>query len=69
MSSFDYRALAACARREAKMREIVYPKRVAEGKMTIGAMEDEIGKMQAIAEHFDHLATRHAFRGRSENIG
>jgi hypothetical protein len=44
--------LAKCAEREAGQREWVYPKRVADHKMTQEKADREISMMRAIAEHF-----------------
>lgn len=42
----------ACAYRELKMRRRVYPRRVAEGRMTEAEADREIALMQAIAEDY-----------------
>jgi hypothetical protein len=44
--------LQACAAREAKMRQRVYPKWVETGRMTQKNADLEISKMEAIAAHF-----------------
>ena len=48
--------LQACAAREAKMRRGVYPRWIADGRLSQKKADDEIAKMEAIAEHFAALA-------------
>jgi hypothetical protein len=45
-----------CAERELKMREHVYPRRVADKRMTQVQATLEIETMRAIVEHFEPLA-------------
>lgn len=40
--------MIACARREVAMREVVYPRRVAEGKMKRATADRELEMMRAI---------------------
>jgi hypothetical protein len=47
---------AACARREAKMRARVYPRWVANGKMTQAQAERETAIMNAIAQDYETRA-------------
>jgi hypothetical protein len=57
-SPFTYEELATCMKREAAIRRDVFPKRVADNKMTLEAAEQEILKMDAAADHFDGLANK-----------
>jgi hypothetical protein len=47
-----------CTMRELKYRRHVYPRRVAELKMTQSLADREIGTMAAITEYFAELAER-----------
>jgi hypothetical protein len=44
--------MLACAEREVKMRERVYPNLVRRGKMSLPQSDYEIRTMESIAEHF-----------------
>jgi hypothetical protein len=57
-SVLDYslEELIACAERELRMRERVYPLRVREGKMSRQQAESETRKMQAIVFRLKKLA-------------
>jgi hypothetical protein len=57
MIEFSYAQLAACARREVKMRRRVYTHRIETHLMSPETAQREIEMMEAIAEHFDQLAT------------
>jgi hypothetical protein len=50
--------LRDCALRELKYRRFVYPRWVAELKMTQSLADRELGCMAAMAEYFDELAER-----------
>lgn len=56
----DLDALVACAAREAKLREAVYPKFVRTGRMTPDKADQEIRHMEAIAAILRHLRDRAA---------
>lgn len=45
----------ACARREYRLRERVYPRLIHQGKMQPGEAQDELDAMQAIVETLDGL--------------
>jgi hypothetical protein len=45
--------MLTCARREVAIREVVYPKRVAQGRMKLNDAEREILLMKAIVQHFE----------------
>lgn len=47
-NGFTREQLLACVDREIRMRELVYPERVALRKMTPAKMADELGSMRAI---------------------
>lgn len=53
-------ALVSCAAREAKLRESVYPKFVAQGRMTAAKADEELIHMQAIAALLRHLRDKAA---------
>ena len=44
----------ACLRREIEMRERVYPRRIADGKMTISKAEWEVRVMKEILRDYTH---------------
>lgn len=46
----------ACAEREVRLRERVYPRRVAEGKMTQAQADRETRIMRAVANDYAELA-------------
>jgi hypothetical protein len=48
--------LIRCAEREVRYRESVYPRMIANGRMTQRRAEREIALMQAIAEHLREAA-------------
>lgn len=48
--------LAACAERELKWRQRVYPNRVLTRRMSQAKADEEIAMMRAIVEHFRRLA-------------
>jgi hypothetical protein len=52
--------LLECAQREVAMREAVYPKRVANGKMTLKSAQHEIACMERIVDLLDWLVKRRA---------
>ncbi len=45
-----------CAAREVKQREHVYPRRVADGKMTQALADRQIAMMKEIADDYERLA-------------
>lgn len=47
-----------CASRELKQREYVYPRRVAEGKMTQKLADRQIGLMREIMMDYEALASK-----------
>lgn len=47
----------ACAQREVAMRKRVYPKWIAEGKMTAEQAHREIETMQAIADDYQKMSS------------
>jgi hypothetical protein len=47
---FTAEELAACAEREVRQREYVYPRRIASGNMTQALATKQTGMMRAIAE-------------------
>jgi hypothetical protein len=47
-----------CALREVRMRRRVYPRWVQNGKISFKHAQEEIEKMQAIAEHFAELVIK-----------
>ena len=49
--------MLTCARRELALREVVYPKRVEQGRMKPAAAEREILMMKAIVLHFEGVLT------------
>jgi hypothetical protein len=49
---FTARQKLECIEREIKYREWVYPRRVAEGKMTQGQADKQLGLMEEIAEDY-----------------
>ena len=55
-SPFTNADLAKCARREAAMRERVYPRWVEAGRMKQETADREKAMMGAIAAHFERLA-------------
>jgi hypothetical protein len=58
VTDFTNTELQACAEREAKMRHRVYPRWVADERMTQKQADAEISKMEAIAAHFAALAEK-----------
>ena len=48
--------LQRCAEREVAMRRRVYPRWVQNGRMSYTQAQEEIEKMQTIAQHFAELA-------------
>jgi hypothetical protein len=55
---YSVRDLHACADREARRRQRVYPNRILTMRMRRDAAELELDLMLAIAEHFAELAER-----------
>jgi hypothetical protein len=58
MIEYPASELQECAERELRMRRNVYPRWIAEGKMTREKAEREIDRMEAIARHFATLAEK-----------
>jgi hypothetical protein len=56
----DLDALVSCATREASMRERVYPRFIAQNRMTAARADHEITQMQAIVGVLRHLRDRAA---------
>lgn len=54
--SFTNQQLADCAALEVHWRRIVYPKRIAAGKLDATHAGGQIAMMQAIRDHFEALA-------------
>lgn len=55
---FSIGDLQHCAEREVKMRRKVYPRWVQNGKMSYKHAQEEIEKMQSIAQYFAELALK-----------
>ncbi len=51
MTAFPFSDLLACAEREVRMRRRVYPRWVAEGRMTKAKADLETAQMEAIVDH------------------
>lgn len=56
MTGFTAREKADCARREIAQRLRVYPRRIAEGKMSQALADRQIALMKEIAEEYDEKA-------------
>lgn len=64
MSAATFREMQECAAREVKQRERVYPRLVAQGKMTQAFADKQIDLMGQIRDHFYALAEEHETEGR-----
>lgn len=60
----DLRELQKCCERELGFRRHVYPRRIADGKMTQKKADTEIGLMTKCVEHFRFLADIEDDKGR-----
>jgi hypothetical protein len=54
-TAFSLQELVACAERELKLRERIYPQRVRDGRMSRQFADDQIAKMQQIAARLREL--------------
>lgn len=64
MTKFTAREKADCAAREVKQRQWVYPRRVAEGKMTQALADAQIALMTEIASEYGAAAEAEESQGR-----
>lgn len=64
MTTFTYRELQECAAREVKQRERVYPRLIAQQKLTASFAQRQIDMMKAIADELDALADGQESEGR-----
>lgn len=55
---FTLEQLIKCVSREIGLRETVYPRRVADGKMKQSAADREVEMMKAVREHLERLAAQ-----------
>jgi hypothetical protein len=60
--------MLACAEREVKMRERVYPNLVKRGKMSLPQSDYEIRTMESIAEHFRKMVKPQMFDDNGEQL-
>ncbi len=58
MTVYTHTELHECAAREVKQRKRVYAYRIRQGQMTEAFAKQQIGMMQAIADHFEELAQK-----------
>ena len=64
MGKFTAREKADCAEREVKQRAYVYPRRVADGKMTQALADKQIAMMTEIATEYGAAADAEEAQGR-----
>jgi hypothetical protein len=60
LAADDLEAMRACAAREAAMRERVYPKQIAAGRMTPEMADEELLQMKTIAALLTYLRDKAA---------